>query len=89
MKYIATFSPEAWVNDCAIEVDPEGPTSWDCTKMVDKHRAYFEEVMTRRGESFDDFSGVLDNDDVLKSDPDAPEWVRAWRGPFTIRAVSA
>ena len=29
--------------------------------------------------------GVLDNDDLFKSDPAAPEWIRRWRGPFDIR----
>jgi hypothetical protein len=24
-----TFTPQAWVNDYAISVDPEGPTEWE------------------------------------------------------------
>ena len=24
-----TFLPQAWINDYAIEVDPQGPTTWE------------------------------------------------------------
>ena len=29
MRIRCTFRPQAWVNDNAIDVDPEGPTNWD------------------------------------------------------------
>lgn len=90
MKYTANFQPEAWVNDCAIPVDPQGPTEWDCTSFVDDDvRAYLDECAERRNESLTHWNGVLDNDDVFKRDPAAPEWVREWRGPFTIRVTSS
>lgn len=79
--YEATFSPEAWVNDYAIPVDPEGDTKWDCTAMVEANASYFAMVFGDR----DSLGGYIDRDDVLKSDPAAPEWVREWCGPFTIR----
>lgn len=77
--FTATFSAEAWVNDQAIEVDPEGPTEWDCTTAVFEHLAYFQALGL---DSVVD--GLVDNDDVLKGDPAAPEWIQEWRGPFTI-----
>ncbi len=85
--YRATFSPQAWINDQAVPVDPEGPTEWDCTAFVDDDTlAYLKRTANLRGENLDDLvDGVIDNDDVFKSDPAAPEWIRNWSGPYTIR----
>jgi hypothetical protein len=30
----AIFTPQAWVNDYSIQVDPEGPTEWE---VEDEH----------------------------------------------------
>lgn len=84
-KYTATFTPEAWINDYAVPVDPEGPTEWDCSAFVDADTlAYLEQCAQRRGDDWQ-LDDVLDLDDVFKDDPAAPQWVREWRGPFTIR----
>lgn len=65
----AHFQGEAWVNDNAIPCDPEGPADWTVSSDLATR------VVVRNG---------IDNDDVLKDDPAAPEWVREWQGPFTI-----
>ena len=81
--YIAHFTPEAWQQDQAIEVDAEGPQEWDCTAWAQQHPDYMDRItMLARG---GDTDGVLDRDDLFQSDPAAPQWVREWRGPFTIR----
>jgi hypothetical protein len=85
IRYLARFTPEAWVRDQAIEVDPAGPQEWDCTTLALAHLDYLADAAARRHESLDDGEGVLDNDDMFKDDPGAPEWVRSWPGPFTIR----
>jgi hypothetical protein len=85
LRYLARFTPEAWVRNQATEVDPEGPQEWDCTTYALAHLDYLAAAATRQRESLADDEGVLDNDDVFKGDPDAPEWVRSWVGPFTIR----
>lgn len=82
-RFWAHFTPEAWVRDQAIEVDSEGPQTWDCTRFATENIAYL--VSLPAGDDLADAFGVIDNDDVFKADPDAPEWVREWRGPFTIR----
>ena len=88
VRYIARFQPEAWLNDCAIAVDPDGPTEWDCTAFVTPDvRAYLDGCVKRRDDDLT--SGVLDDDDVFIDDPAAPEWVRRWRGPFTIQVFQA
>jgi hypothetical protein len=84
---MARFEAQVWVNDEAISVDPRGPTEWDASvafgALPEAYRAGLlvrmaeDEAGTGRGEG-------LDNDDVLQSDPQAPEWVRKWAGPFNI-----
>lgn len=81
--YMAEFTAEAWLNDHAISVDPEGDTVWDATVAVKESSEYFSREAARNGDWID----VQDNSDVLKDDPNAPEWVREWSGPFTIRVT--
>lgn len=88
-RYTATFTPEAWVRDQAIQVDAEGDTEWDCTdyllEVCEESERTREIILAPLDSGYDDDPfGVLDNDDVLKDDPKAPEWVREWRGPFNI-----
>lgn len=70
-----TFYPQAWVNDCAMDVDPEGPTSWTPS-------AEHLERMARLGSRA--FEASTYESDEWRHDPAAPEWVREWRGPFWI-----
>jgi hypothetical protein len=83
-RYEATFRPEAWQDDYAIPVDPEGPTTWDCTEFVtnppDWCRDYFKDLDA----TLADEGEFLDRRDVLQRDKAAPAWIRRWRGPFTI-----
>lgn len=65
------FRPEAWVNDYATEVDPEGPQTWDVTP------ATAAQINTSTSDL-----------DFVKDDPNAPQWVRAWPGPFTITVLT-
>jgi hypothetical protein len=85
--YTAHFTPEAWQRDQAVEVDPEGPQEWDCTAYARQDRAYLASTALAHGEDPDGPAGVLDRDDVFRADPAAPQWVREWRGLFTIRVT--
>jgi hypothetical protein len=76
----ARFTPQAWVNDYAVGVDPEGPRVWNATAYARKHTAYVIAMLARA----DDTHDVLDYDDVFRHDPAAPAWVRDWHGPFDI-----
>jgi hypothetical protein len=75
MAYIATFMPQAWINNNAVAVDPIGKTEWEPRAVPE----YIVEALAAGtvGE-------VIDNDDELKDDDNAPLWVRNWSGPFTI-----
>jgi hypothetical protein len=84
LRYVAHFSPEAWVDDQAIPADPAGPQEWDCTVWAALNRDYLDRLEAH-SEPLDSPQGAVDNDDVFKSDPAAPPWVRDWPGPCTIR----
>jgi hypothetical protein len=79
-RFTAHFTPEAWIKDNATEVDAEGPQEWDCTEFAYANYGYTLRVIEGAGFGI----AGIDNDDVFKSDPAAPQWVRDWKGPFTI-----
>lgn len=79
MRYIAQFTPQAWINDYATDVDPEGQTKWDATAHLLENVNEGDVIEAIQSEGC-----WLDEDDVLKGDENAPEWVKEWSGPFTI-----
>jgi hypothetical protein len=83
--YLARFVPQAWVRDQAIDVDPEGDTEWDVTEAFLALPDDYREVLLQFMEN-DRFSDgeALDRHDALKEDPNAPEWIREFRGPFSL-----
>lgn len=82
-RVIATFTPQAWIRNDAIDVDAEGPTVWDASTFAEQHQDYVQRLRQHQTAA-DVVDEVLDNDDVFKSDPDAPDWIRQWTGPFSI-----
>ena len=78
--YRAFFDPQAWINDEAVTVDAEGEQTWDCTAFVKADAT----LKAKIDKATNDGGDYLDRDDVLFSDPAAPEWVKKWDGPFTI-----
>lgn len=75
-RAIARFHPQAWVNDYAIDADPEGETTWDITDAI---------VAMGREASLalrdDDYAS-----DYLRESTEAPAWIKEWSGPFYIEA---
>ena len=86
--YTARFRPQAWVRDEAIDTDlPAGETGvWDCTAFARQNLRYLDEMAEQHGEQD---GTVLDADDLFRVDPAAPQWIREWSGPFTIRVARA
>ncbi len=80
-RIVAHFQPEAWINDYAVAIDPEGPQEWDATDwfaaLPADYRAVLDEDLELDGEA-------LDGDDLFGDDPAAPAWVGEHRGPSTI-----
>ena len=74
----ATFHPQAWVNDYAIDVDPQGDTSWDLTP------AYVEQLQRSMTHPEEVLEANTYESDELRQDPAAPKWVRDWCGPFYV-----
>jgi len=74
-RYIATFTPQAWVNDYAIEVELEGEAEWDVTEFLASltPEAREDALVSDSYES-----------DVLRDLENAPAWVKDWSGPFYI-----
>lgn len=76
IRYTAKFTPQQWVNKCAVVVDPHGPDVWDCTKYM---AGLPDDAARARAMEPDSY----DSDDV-RDDPNAPQWVRDWSGPFYV-----
>lgn len=72
---IATFEPQAWVNDYAVPVDPEGPTSFDATDYV--LRSDLDALHTGG------FDHAFEYGDALIQASTAPTWMADHAGPFT------
>lgn len=73
-RITARFQAQAWLNDYAIDVDPEGPTTWDVTEEI---------VAMGRDKALALKDNQYETDD-LRFSRNAPEWVREWTGPFYI-----
>lgn len=73
-RVTARFQPQAWVRDNAIDVDAEGDVEWDVTHVV----------ATMEREDALQLQDDRDNTDSLREDPNAPEWIRNWSGPFWV-----
>lgn len=74
-RFIATFTPQAWMNDHAIQVDPQGPRHWDVTEQV---------MATPEAERSQLLEADTDVSDSLRYLDNAPAWVRDWSGPFYV-----
>lgn len=74
-RIIAKFHPQAWVNDYAVAVDPEGPTECDVTdRLVELYSlGYLDSIRDDQYES----------DDLRFLDV-TPQWWKDWDGPFYI-----
>lgn len=71
----ATFGPQVWVKDNALDTNPEGPVDFDVTVEV----LLMGSAAARETEDYKDSS------DDLQMAVFAPDWVRDWKGPFHVR----
>lgn len=75
MRYIATFTPQAWINDYAVTVDAEGETTWDVTEHLNTLSPADRQAVMKPN---------TDASDTLREIETAPAWIRNWSGPFMI-----
>lgn len=71
----ATFVPQAWVDDHAVDVDAEGPTTFDVTHII----------LAMGKEAALQIQDNRDSSDVLRESDTAPSWIVNWQGPFVVR----
>jgi len=71
---IVTFNPQVLVNGRYESAQPLGPTEFDATASI---------LAMGKAHALDlrDDSRASDS---LKDLPEAPAWIRAWEGPFSI-----
>lgn len=79
MTIIARFHPQAWINDYAVEVDPEGETEFDVTPEI---------LVFDRATALEIKDDDYDSDD-LRFATAAPKWVQGWSGPFWIEVADS
>ena len=70
---LVKFSPEAWQNDYAVPVDPQGDDTW---AVADATLDLIADAK-KKGRDLD----------FVMLDPFAPQWVKNWGGPFTITVL--
>lgn len=71
----ATFGPQVWVKDNALDTNPEGPVDFDVTIEV----LLMGSVAARETED------CRDSSDDLQKAALAPDWIRDWKGPFHVK----
>jgi ABC-type metal ion transport system substrate-binding protein len=74
VRVCATFVPEAWQNNNAVEVDPEGETEIDITAEVLAMGK--EKALQLKDKSLDV--------DAFQHAAMVPKWIKNWHGPFSI-----
>lgn len=78
-RIIARFHPQAWINNEATEVDPEGPVEFDVTGAI---------LAMPRNEALAMLNDRDESDDLARLDT-APQWIKDWSGPFWVEVRTA
>jgi len=73
----ATFGPQVWVKDDALDTDPEGETDIDVTV----------EVLLMGSKAAREVEDYRDSSDEFQSAVLAPDWIRDWKGPFYVEVA--
>lgn len=70
----ATFGPQLWVKDDALDADPEGDTDIDVTV----------EVLLMGAKAASAVEDFRDSSDEFRTAALSPDWIRDWNGPFYV-----
>ena len=74
---IATFVPQAWVNNLAVRAEPKGPVEFDVTEAILAMSR--EDALALRDDQYE-------TDDLRDH---GPRWMREWDGPFRVEVADA
>jgi hypothetical protein len=73
-RVIAEFTPQVWVGDQTMVVDPQSDTTWDITA----------EIIAMGRQKALELQDDQHNTDDLRYTLNAPKWVQDWEGPFYV-----
>lgn len=79
MTALATFIPQAWVSNQAVDVDIEDENTFDITPEVESMGK--ENALAIKDNS--------NSSDVFQYAAHAPKWIKQWSGPFYIRLADS
>jgi len=71
------YEAQAWQNDYAIMIDPDGPDTWDVS----------DKVLAEIQRQYRDPDDALAYETWFVDDPNAPEWIKERPGPFFVSIV--
>ena len=74
---IATFVPQAWVNDLAVRAEPKGPVEFDVTEVI---------LAMGREKALALQDDQYETDDLRAH---GPKWMREWDGPFRVEVADS
>lgn len=74
---VATFGPQVWVKDNAMDTHPGGDTRFDVSV----------EVLLMGSKAAREIEDSRDSSDDLQMAIFAPDWIRDWKGPFYIQVA--
>lgn len=74
----ANFTPQAWINDYATEVDCEDDRDYNVILDV------IAGAIQHNAETIEEHLDGLGDNDEFQTAEEAPDWVRDWSGPFDI-----
>lgn len=80
-RYIAHFTPQAWVGNVALPIQSQAPNEWDCTAYLYSLELEYRTNIINYLESE---GWCPDLDDLFRYDENAPSWIQHWAGPFEI-----
>lgn len=78
-RIIAEFLPQAWMNDVAVPIDPQGPTTFDVTR----------EILAMGKAAALKLRDDTNPTDALREADTCPQWIKKWTGPFVIHVEQA
>lgn len=79
VKAMALFRPQAWVDDWAVDADPDGPQIYDISP----------ELVAMGVDAAMQIKDLTNESDEFKDAKNAPDWVKEWSGPFEVDVEDA
>jgi hypothetical protein len=76
-KATASFTPQEWINDHAIECDSPSDKTYDVTVDL------IAFALLKKSKTIENYLNNTNNDEFIEA-THAPDWIQKWSGPFNI-----